>query len=125
MGYPFYSEKSEYSVYNPIKNMSVYVDNVKVKWRGRLWCHLVADSIEELHEFAEQLGLRREWFQHSASYPHYDVTVEARQIALSMGAIEGSRADIITCARTLKTQLLHERVNSQPEQLSFFHYSWS
>lgn len=105
--------------------MSVYVDNVKVKWRGRLWCHLVADSIEELHEFAELLGLRREWFQHAASYPHYDVSIETRQIALSLGAIEGTRADIITCARTLKTQLLRERVNSQPEQLSFFHHSWS
>lgn len=106
--------------------MAVYVDNARVKWRGRLWCHLLADSIEELHEFAKKLGLRRNWFQHAASYPHYDVTLEIRQIALSMGAIEGSRTEIITCARTLKTELLlHKQVSSQPEQLSFFSYSWS
>lgn len=104
--------------------MPVYVDNAKVKWRGRLWCHLVADSIEELHKFAQQLGLQRNWFQHAASYPHYDVTIEVRQIALSMGAIEGTRTEIITCARVMKTQLLSERAQSQPEQLSFFHHSW-
>lgn len=103
--------------------MAIYVDNARVKWRGRLWCHLVADSIEELHEFAQRLGLRRNWFQHAASYPHYDVTLEVRQVALRMGAIEGSRAKIITCARTLKTQLLVERRHPQPEQLSFFQYS--
>lgn len=100
--------------------MSVYVDNARVKWRGRQWCHLVADTIEELHEFAQLLGLKREWFQHAASYPHYDVTIEVRQIALSIGALEGNRAEIITCARTMKTQLISERAQLQPEQLSFF-----
>lgn len=104
--------------------MPVYVDNARVKWRGRLWCHLVADSIEELHEFAQQLGLKRHWFQHAASYPHYDVTIEIREIALRLGAIEGSRAEIITCARMMKAQLLNKRAPLQPEQLSFFQYSW-
>lgn len=118
MGYPC---QRVFTIRYPwLINMSVYVDNVRVKWRGRLWCHLVADSVEELHEFAKQLGLRREWFQHAASYPHYDVTIETRQIALRMGAIEGSRVDIITCARTLKAQLRRKIVDSQPEQLSFF-----
>ena len=101
--------------------MAIYVDNVKVKWRGRLWCHLVADSIEELHAFARQLGLQRNWFQHSASYPHYDVTVEVRQKALNIGALEGNRVKIITCARKMKTQLLRERELQQAEQLSLFH----
>jgi hypothetical protein len=105
--------------------MAIYVDNARVKWRGRLWCHLVADSIEELHDFAQRLGLQKNWFQHAASYPHYDVTLETRQIALSMGAIEGSRTEIITCARMLKTQLLNKSPQYQPEQLSFFQYSWS
>jgi len=102
--------------------MSIYVDNARVKWRGRHWCHLVADSIDELHEFALQLGLKRKWFQSAASYPHYDVTLEIRQIALNMGAIEGSRSEILRCARTLKAQLMAER-SKQPEQLSFFNYS--
>lgn len=100
--------------------MAVYVDNVKVKWRGRLWCHLVADSVEELHAFARQLGLQRNWFQNAASYPHYDVTVEVRQKALNVGAIEGDRVEIITCARKMKAQLLREKGSKQPEQLSLF-----
>lgn len=100
--------------------MAVYVDNVKVRWRGKQWCHLVADTIEELHEFAFQLGLQKHWFQHSASYPHYDVTVEARQKALSIGAIEGDRIAIIRCARKMKAQLHSENSPRQEEQLSLF-----
>ncbi len=100
--------------------MTVYVDNAKVKWRGKQWCHLVADTIEELHEFAFQLGLQKHWFQHAASYPHYDVTVEAREKALKVGAVEGDRITIITCARKLKAQLHLETAPCQTEQLSLF-----
>lgn len=100
--------------------MAVYVDNAKVKWRGRQWCHLVADTIEELHEFANQLGMQRKWFQHAASYPHYDVTVEVREIALSTGAIEGDRIKIISCARKMKAQLHREIAPRKAEQLPLF-----
>ena len=97
--------------------MAVYVDNVRVEWRGRQWCHLVADSTEELHKFAKALGLRRTWFQQAASYPHYDITAEVRVQALEMGAFPGSRQQIITCARKLKAEI--GRV-SVPVQLSLF-----
>lgn len=97
--------------------MAVYVDNIRVEWRGRLWCHLVADSIDELHEFAKKLGLRHAWFQHAASYPHYDVTVEVRARALELGACAGNRVQIITCARKLKVELQQPKRRS-PEQLS-------
>lgn len=100
--------------------MAVYVDNVRVVWRGRLWCHLVADSIEELHEFARKLGMRRAWFQHAASYPHYDITVEVRTRALGFGAFAGNRTQIITCARKLKAELCQPK-SSSPEQLSLFY----
>lgn len=100
--------------------MAVYVDNAKVKWRGKQWCHLVADTIEELHEFAYQLGLQRHWFQHAASYPHYDVTVEVREIALSIGAIQGDRISVISCARKMKAQLHRKIAPRKAEQLSLF-----
>ena len=99
--------------------MAVYVDNVRIRWRGKLWCHLVADSLEELHSFAQQLGLKRYWFQDAASYPHYDVTIETRQRALSVGAVEGSRVTIIACARSMKAELLSE-YKKQSAQLSLF-----
>ncbi|MBB1485757.1 DUF4031 domain-containing protein [Oceanospirillum sp. D5] len=85
--------------------MAVYVDNVRIPWRGRKWCHLVADSTDELHDFARILGLKRAWFQPNASYPHYDITIETREIALRMGAIEGSRKEIIRCARKMKEEM--------------------
>ena len=43
--------------------LAVYVDEPIWEWRGRSWCHLVADDGDELHRFAAQLGLRRRWFQ--------------------------------------------------------------
>jgi hypothetical protein len=100
--------------------MAVYVDNAKIKWRDKFWCHLVADSLDELHVFARRLGLRRTWFQHAASYPHYDVTIEMRGKALALGALEGNRLIIITCARAMKEQMLREKSHSISTQLPLF-----
>lgn len=99
--------------------MAVYVDNARIPWRGKLWCHLVADSVDELHLFASRLGLRRSWFQKFATYPHYDVTVECRKNALALGAFEGTRPQIITCGRQMKFQLLEANIGNQ-RQLSLF-----
>lgn len=89
--------------------MTVYVDNSRLAWRGKRWCHLVADSISELHAFADQLGLKREWFQDKTMYPHYDVTVSIRQRALSLGAMAGDKREIITCAKRLRIELTGQR----------------
>ena len=51
--------------------MGVYVDDAfipaKVRNGGRYvtarWCHLSADTEEELHDLAQRIGLRRSWFQ--------------------------------------------------------------
>ncbi len=89
--------------------MSVYVDNECIQWRGKLWCHLVADSLDELHQFASNLGLRRSWFQDKASYPHYDVTTTVRARALKLGASPGSKKQIIASAKLLRAELLAMR----------------
>lgn len=85
--------------------MAVFVDNERIEWRGKLWCHLVAESIDELHGFAAQLGLRRSWFQGKASYPHYDVTTSIRERALALGAHPGSKTQIIASAKLLRAEL--------------------
>lgn len=92
-----------------LASMAVYVDNEQVPWRGKLWCHLVADTIGELHGFARCLGLREAWFQSQVTYPHYDVTVSVRHRALGMGAIPGDRLTMITCAKILRQQLDTQR----------------
>lgn len=95
--------------------MAVYVDNVRIKWRGRLWCHLVADSLDELHDFARGLGLKRGWFQSEASLPHYDVTVEIREVAINRGAQHADRPTLISRGHQLKSELraIEERARSQ------------
>ena len=63
--------------------MTVLVDRAVWPWRGRRWAHLVSDtSYDELHAFADRLGLRREWFQGD----HYDVPAHVRERALALGA---------------------------------------
>lgn len=86
--------------------MTVYVDNERIPWCGKLWCHLVADSLDELHVFAAALGMKRAWFQIKASYPHYDVTTSVRERALKLGALPGSKAQVITCAKQMKAELM-------------------
>jgi hypothetical protein len=85
--------------------MAVYVDNERIEWRGRLWCHLVADSLDELHAFAARIGLRRSWFQDRASFPHYDVTTEVRERALRSGAVASSKTQMLSAARMLKAEM--------------------
>jgi hypothetical protein len=61
------------------------------------WSHLVADDEDELHAFAVQMGMRREWYQHKEARPHqghYDVPERARARALALGAQPVSWRDL-------------------------------
>ena len=74
----------------------IYVDEMTVCMKSDHWhynrsCHLVADSVKELHEFAGLLGLRMEWFQKWPHIPHYDLTEGMRWKAIRLGAIEIDR----------------------------------
>lgn len=63
--------------------MTVLVDAAIWPFEGRKWAHLVSDkSFEELHEFAEQLGIPHRAFQGD----HYDVPTEYRDRAIALGA---------------------------------------
>ena len=80
----------------------IYVDAPKyygyTPLRYKWWSHLWSDtSLEELHAFAERLGLKREWFQCKVGpqateeqkfrRAHYDVVPTKRKKALSFGAV--------------------------------------
>jgi Protein of unknown function (DUF4031) len=71
--------------------MSVYVDDAVHLWRGRRWAHLLADDLDELHAFAERLGLPRRAFQDKRSGAHYDIDAALRERALALGAMAISR----------------------------------
>ena len=73
--------------------MAVYVDPIREHppFHGwTLWCHMIADSEEELHRMAARLGMRREWYQGD----HYDLRPDDRALALSLGAEEMSTRDM-------------------------------
>jgi hypothetical protein len=74
--------------------VTVYVDD----WRQEAtvgpvtarWSHLTADTVDELHDFAAGLGMRRAWFQahpHDPLRHHYDVTDRLRDEAIARGAV--------------------------------------
>lgn len=74
--------------------MSVYVDSLQV-WPNATGifragsCHMAADTLEELHEMARKIGMRREWFQPSKGrHPHYDLVKSRRDRAVALGAKE-------------------------------------
>ena len=63
--------------------MSVLVDDAIWPFRDRRWAHLVSDeSFDELHAFAERLGLPPRAFHRD----HYDVPAELRDDAIALGA---------------------------------------
>ena len=75
--------------------MTVYVDEIidttradKRRWPYSKSCHMMADDPEELYQFADKLGLRRQWAQHVGRPTlHYDLTVNKRAQALALGAV--------------------------------------
>ncbi len=72
----------------------IYVDPIQTcfpsrKWPYRQACHLVTDSysLDELHNLAARIGLKRSWFQQHPLMPHYDLTPAMRQRAINAGAM--------------------------------------
>lgn len=67
----------------------ILVDDCHWWFREKRWCHLVSDeSLNELHDFADALGVPRRGFQGD----HYDLPEEYRERAVALGATPvGSR----------------------------------
>lgn len=54
----------------------------------------MADTLEELHLFAQKIGMRLSWFQDKSSLPHYDLTRRRRDVAVALGAIEITNQEV-------------------------------
>ena len=85
--------------------MSVYVDDMITCIPNKHWpyiqnCHLVADSLLELHAFAETLELKKSWLQTPQyNLPHFDLTENMRRKAVKQGAVEISRKRFVEILR--------------------------
>jgi len=87
--------------------VTVYVDELRPVaataprcFRREGACHLTADALDELHEMARLIGMRREWFQDHPRAPHYDLTAARRARALAAGAVFVSAKDQARRRRT-------------------------
>src|SRR5688572_13468886 len=77
------------------------------------WCHLWCDGTPEgllvLHRIGRKIGMRREWFQSAAKFPHYDLTPSRRLAALATGEVTQME---------LRVYLIEQR-NGRPQPGSF------
>jgi hypothetical protein len=75
----------------------ILVDPAIWPWRGHRWAHLVSDeSYDELHAFAEQLGIPRRAFQGD----HYDIPAHVRDEAIALGATPVDSRELVRRIRT-------------------------
>jgi hypothetical protein len=88
----------------------VYVDslikwpNGKGFWKDKKSCHLIADSIPELLEFAEKINLDLARFQNK-KFPHFDLTEDLRIQAIEAGARDLDRKEFVTKMREIRERL--------------------
>jgi len=69
---------------------------------GRQWCHLFIDNpaeLEQLHQLAARIGLKRAWFQDHGSMPHYDLVPSKRAAAVRAGAVEVDRRHVVVAIK--------------------------
>lgn len=72
--------------------MGIFVDNCVWMHREYLWCHMVSDtSLDELHGFAEQLGIPPRGFHGD----HYDLPAHVRENAVMLGAVEVTSRELV------------------------------
>jgi hypothetical protein len=108
--------------------MTVYVDELftmtprtaAARRYGNRWCHLTADSVEELHAFAQsKLRMPRAWFQDHPTLPHYDLTPSKRVLAVQCGARKISMHERLAAAR----QAASDRAASPSNDTSIYQQS--
>lgn len=81
--------------------MTVFVDAASHRFGRMVMCHLWADSLSELLDMVDRIGVKRMWIQghptlshgrhRDASWVHFDVCQSKRELAISAGAVPTDR----------------------------------
>ena len=86
--------------------MAVYVDDMRASFGRMIMCHLTADTLPELHAMADRIGVARRWYQGPplTRWPHYDIALSKRTLALQAGAQPITwRQSLVVCRRCLQS----------------------
>jgi len=79
--------------------MPVYIDDAYIPfWRMKM-CHMIADTPEELHAMAKKIGVARKWFQNKPRFPHYDICMSKRKLAVENGAREVTTMELVRISK--------------------------
>lgn len=78
--------------------MAVYVDKARHPYGRMFMSHMMADTLDELHAMAANLGLKRSWFQ-ALNRPHYDLCQAKKRQAIRLGAVEVSTRELVRIVR--------------------------
>lgn len=83
--------------------MPVYVDAAIWPLGRMMMCHMLADTLGELHAMADTIGVSRRHFQWKpGKTPHYDICKSKRALAVKAGAIECDRHAIAAISKRLR-----------------------
>lgn len=74
------------------------MDNMKARYRNMIMCHMMADTVDELHAMADKIGVVRRHFQ-DTKYKHYDICLSKRILAVRYGAIELDAKELVRMFR--------------------------
>ena len=82
--------------------MTVYVDQPRHELKRGPWkmimCHMTADTLDELNEMADKIGVSRHWIQ-TGRYLHYDICKAKRKLAREAGALSVDNRQMPALAR--------------------------
>lgn len=84
--------------------MAVYVGPSIYPYGRMIMCHMVADTLNELHEMADMIDLSRRHFQKKNSRPHYDISKNKRVLAIEHGAKDVDERKIIEILRQFQIE---------------------
>lgn len=67
----------------------VYVDDSRIKYGRMYMCHMWADTLDELLQMADMIGLNRRYLQSppKSTWTHFDICLKNKTKAIKNGAI--------------------------------------
>lgn len=83
--------------------MAVYVDTMKLPYGRMLMSHMIADTLDELFEMADKIGVARKWFQNKR-VPHFDIAQSKKTLAIEYGAIELQPREFVAKMQEVRKQ---------------------